>query len=47
VLRHVVEHPQSVVVETSTSQQSTALEIVEPDGTTTIVTLQGRPELSR
>src|SRR5271166_4682115 len=35
VLRHVIEHPQTVAVETSDSEGS-ALEIVAPDGTNTI-----------
>ncbi len=45
ILRHAIEHPQSIYVEASAADPSTALEIVADDGTKTIVTLRQLPEL--
>ncbi|HEY3843263.1 MAG TPA: DUF5335 family protein [Acidimicrobiales bacterium] len=45
VLRHVIEHPASIVVDTEATEGATALQIADPDGTTTIITLHPRPEL--
>jgi hypothetical protein len=45
VLRHVVEHPQSILVSTAGPEEPTALEIVAPDGTKTVITIHRRPAL--
>jgi hypothetical protein len=45
VLRHVVEHPQNVVVHAS-DVDSVTIEVGSPDGTVTLITLTSRPELA-
>jgi hypothetical protein len=45
VLRHAIEHPQRIIVRTSGSEESTALEVVGPDETNTLITIYPRPEL--
>ncbi|MGA2306808.1 MAG: DUF5335 family protein [Acidimicrobiales bacterium] len=44
VLRHVVEHPQNVFIHAS-EQGPVTVEVRSPDGTVTLITLQGRLEL--
>jgi len=44
LLRHVVEHPQNVFIHPSVKGPVT-VEVRSPDGTVTLVTLQGRLEL--
>jgi hypothetical protein len=41
VLRHVVEHPESIFVHTSEAQ-SVTIDVRSPDGTATLITLTGR-----
>ena len=45
MLRHVVEHPQSVFIHTSV-ESSVTIEVRSPDGTVTLITLVARSELS-
>jgi hypothetical protein len=47
VLRHVIEHPKSVVVDTPAPEELSALEIAAPDGSNTIITIHRRPELQK
>jgi hypothetical protein len=44
LLRHVVEHPQNVFIHAS-EEGPVTVEVRSPDGTVTLVTLQGRLEL--
>lgn len=44
MLRHVVEHPQSVFVHVS-DLDSVTVEVRSPDGTVTLISLVARPEL--
>jgi hypothetical protein len=44
VLRHVVEHPQNVFIHNS-EVGSVTVEVRDPDGTVTLITLQARSEL--
>jgi hypothetical protein len=44
ILRHVVEHPQNVFIHLS-EEGPVTVEVRDPDGTATLVTLQGRLEL--
>lgn len=45
VLRHVIDQPKSLMLDVSGPDGTTALAATAPDGTETIVTLRGRPEL--
>jgi hypothetical protein len=44
LLRHVVEHPESIFIHTSETG-SVTVDVRSPDGTTTLVTLSALPEL--
>src|SRR5580692_5535280 len=44
VLRHVIEHPQNVLVHTS-EVSAVTVEVRSVDGTVTLITLRGRVEL--
>src|SRR3984885_13753151 len=45
VLRHVVEHPQHVFIHDA-EEGPVTIEVRDPDGTMTLVTLTARPELT-
>jgi hypothetical protein len=45
VSRHVVEHPQNIVVHAS-DVDSVTIEVGSSDGTVTLITLTSRPELT-
>jgi hypothetical protein len=45
VLRHIIEHPQQIIATPLTPERPWAIEVAEPDGTVTIVTLFLRPAL--
>ena len=45
VLRHIIEHPQSILADPPLPNATRAFEIVAKDGTNTIVTLHPRPAL--
>jgi hypothetical protein len=47
VLRHIVEHPQRMVADAISPEVPWAIEVVDGDGTQTIVTVHRRPELPR
>jgi hypothetical protein len=44
MLRHVVEHPQNLLIHTS-EVGSVTIEVRSPDGTVTLITLEARSEL--
>jgi Family of unknown function (DUF5335) len=44
VLRHVVEHPQEIIIHTGEAG-SVTIDVRSPDGTVTLITLGARPEL--
>jgi hypothetical protein len=45
VLRHMIEHPQRIVAAPISPEVPWAVDVVDADGTQTIVTLHLRPEL--
>jgi hypothetical protein len=45
VLRHMVKHPQRIFADTISPRVPWAIDVVDPDGTQTLVTLHLRPQL--
>jgi len=45
VLRHIIEHPQAIIADPPLQTATRAFDIVDKDGTNTIVTLHPRPSL--
>jgi hypothetical protein len=46
VLRHIIEHPKAILADPLNPRTARAFDIVDSDGTSTIVTLHRRPALS-